>query len=277
MSAVATAPPLALAPPPFDPKSIPVRYSRLKHMGRSPAHYFYAITHDMGDTRAMAQGRLVHAMLLGGLEEWVIYPGERRGKHWEAFRDEHKGSEIATEKEVSVALHMAEAIKRNDEAALVLQGDHEREIEWKRAGRKCCGRLDVLGLGALKPGLNHITELKVAADGQPDAFKRVALRLGYPGQLAWYIEGAESALKVGIHHAYIVQVESKPPYVVTPLRVKANALEFGQRINALWFERLRVCEDSNQWPGYVTGMGSFDVEQDVELTGFGDEAEGEEA
>jgi len=271
-----TDPAAAAPPPPFDPKSIPVRYSRLKNMGRSPAHYLYAVTHDMGDSRAMAQGRLVHAMMLGGLEAWAIYPGERRGKAWDTFRDEHAGEEIATEKEVSVALHMAESIKRNDEAAEKLQGEHERQLSWKRAGRACTARLDVLGLGVLKPGLNHITELKVTADGQPDAFKRTALKLGYPGQLAWYIEGAEAALKVGIHHAYIVQVESKPPYVVTPMRVKANALDFGRKSNALWFERLRVCEDSGEWPGYVSGLGEFDVEQDVELSGFGEEAEGEE-
>ncbi len=243
----------------FDYKSVPVRFSRLKNIGRSPAHYLYSIRYETPDSATMRQGRLVHAMLLGGLDGWVSYPGERRGKDWTAFKEAHVGVEVTTDKEWSVASEIAAAVLADSEAMGHLDGEHEVPLEFDYDGRACTARLDVL-----KP--NGVTELKVTGNGHPDAFFRTAMKLAYPSQVDWYMRAAEQVRGNPMPYGHIVQVESKPPYNVSCLRLTANALEYGRKVWVGWFEQLRNCEDSGVFPGYTIGTQDFDVQNDVELT-----------
>lgn len=248
----------------FDPLSVPVRFSRLKHMGRSPAHYRYAIEHGSPDSPAMRGGRIVHALLLGGIENLIVWDGSRRGKAWETFELEHEGEDIITASELDAGHRIAAAVREHEEAMRLLDGQHEVEIEWTIAGRQARARLDVLAH-------DYVTELKVTGDGQPEHFQRTALRLGYPAQLAWYMDGATLATGRAMKRAYIVEVESKPPHVVTPLRLTENAITYGLKTYRKWWEQLRVCEESGVFPGYLDGVGEFDVTPDVDLLIDGEE------
>lgn len=251
---------------PFDPLSVPVRFSRLKHFGRSAAHYRYAIEHGTPDTGAMRTGRIVHKLLLGAAEDLIVFDGSRRGKAWEAFQAENVGADIVTASEYESAVEIAASVQAHPDAMRLLQGETEVELSWSLAGRSCAGRLDVLGP-------DYVTELKVTADGFPEHFQRQALRLAYPGQLAWYMDGATLARKRTIRRAFIVEVESRAPFVVTPLELTENAITLGIKTYRLWFEQLRVCEESGEWPGYVDGVGSFDVPTDLDLLIGGEEFE----
>jgi len=240
----------------------PVRFSLLKHIGRSPAHYRAALDGGREDTLAMRMGRLVHAMVLGG--EYLVWDGTRRGKDWDRFEAEHLGQEIVTASEVEAAEPVAAAVAASELAAPLLDGCREQTIEWEIGGRKCQGRLDVLNAA-------FITDLKSTTNAEPGWFSRHATKMGYHAQLAGYADGAVAAGLAITPRCYVVAVEMKAPHVVTCLELTDRALDMGRRTYRLWWERLMVCERSDYWPGYVEGVAPFDVPEDEMLWIDGEE------
>lgn len=49
----------------------------------------------------------------------------------------------------------------------------------------------------------------------------------------------------------IIAVEATPPHCVTVLRVPERMLEEGRKSIRHWVEKLRACDASGEWPGYV--------------------------
>ncbi len=245
----------------------PVRFSRLKKMGLSAAHY--AADQRQG-TSAMSVGTAAHSLILGG-PPVVAYPGAvRRGKEWEAFQAENADACILTKREAEQANAIAESVRRCSLSMRLLEGRHEVELPpWRVGGRVCGGRVDVIG--DLDGG--HVCELKTSNSAEPYRFTRLGLRMAYHAQLAWYQHGAMAGAGLDVGSAYIVAVETSPPYVVTPMRVTFRALEMGTRIWRSWFERLRVCEESGEWPPYVQHVTDFDIEDEEPELVFADEEE----
>ena len=230
----------------------PVRWSLLKQMSVSPAHYQLAAAEGgRRDTPAMRLGRAVDSLLFGG-DHPVIYPGARRGNEWQEFSMAHRGVEIVTGDEYETASRMVEAIEGCPLAWRALEGQRYARIEWKWLGRDCLSHPDVLGSG-------HITDLKTGVSSEPHRFRRQALRFGYHTQLAFYRLAARF-MGMDPQEAYIVAVESTPPYPVTVFQLTPRALDAGERLCREWMERLLECEASGEFPGYAEAMVPFDVE-----------------
>lgn len=247
----------------LDPRRIPVRFSRLKRMASSPAHYLASLADvrfepgdgdefvidDDSDTASKRLGRLAHTLVLGG--KLLVYPKERRGNAWKEFKAEHAGEDIVTAKEYARAVRMAAALASHSDAMALLEGERELEISWTRLGRECLSHLDVLGD-------RFVTDLKTSTITAPGWFCRQAVRMHYHAQLAWYVEAARF-LGRPCSTAYIVAVETAPPYVVTPFELTRRALEAGEKQCHLWLERLLACEEAAAWPGYVQSVVELDV------------------
>lgn len=258
----------------IDPRTVPVRFSHLKQMALSPAHYRYAVQVDRDDTLSMRLGRGVHSLLLDRPDRVTVFTGKtRQGKVWEAFEAEaeRNNREVLNQREYEVAVGIANAVRSNAKAyELLLDGTvMESRIDWSMLGRACRSTPD-----ARKPGV--LVELKTGRTSQPERFVSSATWMSYHAQLAFY----RSAIRWAggdVCEAYIVAVESAPPFPVTVLRVTERALDYGDRLVRLWFERLLQCEQSNEWPGYVQSVVEFDVTDDPrdELV-FGDEDETDE-
>jgi hypothetical protein len=239
------------------PHLMPVRFSRLKLMGKSPAHYRAQFERPTPDDQAKRAGRLAHALLLGG--GYVVYPGKRReGNAWAEFKAANAGKEIALRSELDEAMRVAESVNRHADARRLLFGIHECEIAWMNDGRACGARLDVIGR-------DYVTDLKTTASAEPGWFTRNAARMGYHAQLAWYKQGAEIALGRAFQRAYIVAVEARFPYVVTCFELSLAALDNGERLWRSWWEMLMNCERSDAWPPYALGVQNFDVRSDAEI------------
>lgn len=235
----------------------PVRFSHLKHIARSPAHYRHALTASY-DSAAFRIGRLVDCAVLGGPQP-VVFEGTRRGKAWEAFRAEHDERDIYTASEVAAAAPVSEAVLSNRRAMEVLEaGIPKRRIAWDWIGRNCSGEPDVGGLDVL-------VDLKTCRTADPARFAREAIWYGYHAQLAWYRNGLELAGKPRPREVYIVAAEKAPPYPVTVFRLTEDALDAGLRLCRGWLERLLVCEDADVWPTYSECDVPLDVERDPEL------------
>lgn len=246
----------------IDSRSIPIRFSNLKRMGESPAHYRHAISSHFVASRAMRIGTIAHALTFG--TPISVYDGTRRGKEWEAFKAASAGSEIFVRAEVDEAEPIANALSRSADARSVMQGVTEQRINWTYCGRPAQSTPDVRGA-------TYVTDLKTTRSARPGAFVRDAFWRGYHAQLAFYQQACglpENA------PCYIVAVENKAPYCVVVFQAEQRAIDAGHIQCRAWLEQLLVCEDADHWPGYASGIQPFDIPDpdEISLT-FGDEAE----
>lgn len=239
----------------------PVRFSYLKNMAKSPAHYKAALNVPF-DSASMRLGRMVDVGVLGGSEP-IIWDGSRRGKAWEEFRDGHPGAEIVTASEYEAAQPIIQSVRNHEHAMYLLtSGAVKKRIYWEWLGRACTGEPDVAG--------KYLVDLKTTRCSEPGRFSRQAIWFSYHAQLANYrlgliLSGAEPPTQL-----FIVAVETTPPYPVTVLTLTERAIEQGERLCRVWMERLLACEASDEWPGYVQTAVDLDIPDDLELT-FGDE------
>lgn len=242
-----------------DPRTVPVRFSRLKRMSQSPLHYHQSCQYDDDDTLARRIGRGVHALLFG--QPLVVWHKRRQGNEWKEFEAAHEGEEILNEKEHAQALAVATAIRTDPIAApLLFDGmTLEKKLHWKIDGRACSGTPDSFGP-------KRVVDLKTARTTEPDRFVRAATWMSYHAQGAWYQDGIELAGLPRPDEFYIVAVESAAPYAVTTLRLTERALDMGRRLNRLWWEQLMGCEASNQWPGYSQSIVDFDIAEAGDFT-----------
>ena len=245
----------------------PVRWSTLREMRRSPAHYRHALTAPRVETPAMRLGTAVHALVFG-TDSFDVWSGIRRGKEWEAFKSDHDGVTIINQDELETASAIARSVTENPLARRMLFGDQERRIEWAEAGRDCAGTPDVIGDGFL-------TDLKTTTDASPERFPFQARKMAYHAQLSWYRNGYGrfAGLDVRDFDLFIVAVEVKPPYPVTAWLLSPSAVDMGERIWRSCFERLLVCEASDQWPGYSDAIQQLDAIEDFQLSIDGEDVE----
>lgn len=252
----------------FDLRAIPVRFSALKAMSRSPQHYAHAATEGWEESLAMRMGAGVHAMLFG--QPYTVWTGKaRNGKAWDEFSAAHSGQPILNAREHAEAQGIVHAIEDNRLARELLFADDaaiEQTIRWQTLGRECMGTPDV------RTG-RYIVDLKTTRCADPQRFTRDATYRSYHAQLAWYLDGVALSGLGTPAEAYIVAVESSPPHPVTVLRLTDNAIEQGRRACRIWMERLLACEQANRWPGYCEGVVDFDVDVPLELELDGEELE----
>jgi hypothetical protein len=242
----------------------PVRFSRLKLMAKSAAHYAAGFG---GETGPMRKGSALHAYLLGGSEKVVVFRDGIRNKKsqkWIDFQLEHQGKHILIPSELAVVEGMRRSVEKHQRAMDLLDdGVQETRITWDLGGRACAGTPDVVK--PMKDG-KRLVELKSCDTSAPDLFKVKGRRMGYPAQVAWYGDGLERCLqyKPGkVVETYVVAVESTAPYPVTVFHL-GSILAVGRKQYRIWFEALRNCEQSNEFPAYA----QTDVEWEDE-DGFG--------
>lgn len=247
----------------------PVRYSNLRALAKSPAHYRALLETPRTDTPAMRLGRLVHTLVLGGAAP-VVYEGERRGKAWAEFRDAAGCAEIVTAEEMRKAREVAASVLDDANAAPLLRGVDvvaEERLLWTMDGTPCAGTPDAVGA-------KHIADLKTTADADPRAFMRHAERMHYHAQLAWYRNAVDLSVEVRPLDCYLVAVETEPPYAVTTIHLSDAVIEKGDALWRGWWERLLSCTGSGIWPGYATDPVEWELNEweenfmsDIELEG----------
>jgi hypothetical protein len=241
-----------------------VHFSNLKLMGRSPAHYRQAYEFGTDETAAMQLGTAIHLAVLEDSAGLVKFEGARRaGKDWEAFKAAAPASAtILLADDFDRVQAIAAAVRVHPRAAELLEGAREQTFDFEVDGIPCRSTTDVVK----NHGTNRIVDLKSTTDASPGAFQRTADRLGYFAQLPFYQNGAQLAGLGTFDDAFIVAVETSAPYVVQTFRLTPFALDTGMRTWRTWFERFKVCRESNDWPGYQ----QTDAALEPTLT-FGDE------
>lgn len=233
-----------------------VNWSRLKWMGKSPAHYRHNLMQPVERTDAMVIGNATHVAVFEPEEyraRFAIWDGGRRaGKEWDAFCAANRGRDILTQAQSTEVQIIANAV-RNDPVAskyvtggrgeVTIRWEHELADGWKTPAK---ARPDfVASIGAL-------VDLKTTRDGSPVSFGRQVANLDYLGQCAWYADGYEIATGVRLPF-WIVAADNKAPHVVQAYRVTEDQIAIGRTRYTSLLTQLAHCLATNRWPGYVDG------------------------
>lgn len=230
--------------PPFDE----LHFSALKWMALSPSHFceYLQRGHPQAKSVGFRIGRAVHSLALGG-PPVAVYEGRRdkRSATYQEALAETPDGEILTGAEYDLAQRCRDALFDHPEARRLIESAtlKEHSFEWERNGFRCKGRLDLALPGAF------IADLKVVISSEPVRFQRDALRAFYHAQLPWYGDGL-AAGGTFCPDMLLIAVERPAPHAVTVHRLDDSAIDLGRRCAALWLEQLRVCVDSDRWPGY---------------------------
>jgi PDDEXK-like uncharacterized protein DUF3799 len=238
----------------------PIRFSHLKAYGRSAMHGHHARTEEAEQTVAMQRGTATHALLFGN-RRVLGYPGAvRRGKEYDAFVTDNPDAEILTGAEFEKAQAMADSVRASALAMKYLDGEYEKTLLFKWYGQDCRVTPDCRGH-------RWVTELKTTADANPERFQWHALRMHYHAQLAYQMIAAKEA-----EAAFLVVVESAPPFPVTVMQVTERALVVGDKLLAMWMETLINCEKSDTYPPYCESLTYLDIPDDEVEIDYGEEA-----
>lgn len=156
-------------------------------VAKSPAHAL-AGERTHSDSAPMMLGRATHSLVLTPecfARDYVLWDGTKRGKVWEAFRDEHEGSQILNRTEWTTAHQIREAISWHKRAAgLFVGGQAEVTIVAEVNGIRVKIRIDYL--------IEHddrivIVDLKTTGrSAHPSKFVQSAWDLGYHLQAGLY-------------------------------------------------------------------------------------------
>jgi hypothetical protein len=241
----------------------PIRFSDLKFMSKSPAHYLEHLNTPGPETKALRFGSALDAMLYGTKEVLTFEGASRRGKAWDAFEEANPESVLlipSERKQIDGMFWSLQAPQHAEALDLLMDGSRQQQIEWNMNGRACSGIPDTFNR-------KKVVELKSGRTSSPDFFPFDSRKFAYHAQLSWY-RNALTILGLCDPGATctVVAVESSPPYPVTIFDATERAMLAGEKLWRLWFERLLVCEASNVWPEYTQARVPLDVPDSESLT-----------
>lgn len=237
----------------LDPRSVPLRFSTLKCVAQSPAHYLHAVRAGWDESLSMRIGTGAHAILFD--QPYTVWTGKtRNGKIWDAFLAEHSGDTILSQSEHEKAQAIAASIRNNALASRLLFTDTKLEtrVDWEWQGRKFRSTPDAASR-------TTCVDLKCLRSAEPDKVKWQSRNMFYHAQAALYRRALNSTGKHNIKENYLVVVENKPPHPVTVLRFTDTALETGDRVCAGWLEQVLSCEANGAFPGYCQTIVDLDL------------------
>jgi PDDEXK-like uncharacterized protein DUF3799 len=243
-----------------DPRSLPVRFTRLKAFALSPAHYLLACQGDAKETLALRIGAGFHAELFRN-RPVRCWHDRRSGKAWERFEQRclEEGAVVLNENEYRTQLGMLASVKRHRRAMeLLFDGTrNEQQIDWTHGDRSCRSTPDAFHAAGL-----HQAELKSTRCAEPRWLAREALRRFYHAQMTFYDGPIERVTGRVPGEDRIVAVENVPPFNVTVLRLTDEVRELGTKLCHAWWERLHAAETLNLYGGYV------EADVDLELPDY---------
>ena len=228
-----------------------VSASHLKTVMQSPYHYWSRYLDPdrvaMTPTAAMRLGSLTHCATLEPDEltkRYQLAP-DRRTKEGKAAVVEMAaaGIEAVSEADLAQALQMADAVRSNSTAALLLaNGQAEQSFWWDdiATGMRCKCRPDWFDG-------ETIVDLKTCQDASPAGFAKAVAQWSYQAQAAHYLCGTLAKRFI------FCAVEKTAPYAVGVYELDAEAMAHGSVLRHTSLQKIQDCRAINSWPGYTDG------------------------
>jgi hypothetical protein len=231
-----------------------------KLMATCPAKYIYEADNPPAPTDAMELGSAAHKLVLGTGPElhemsFPTYNTNAAKEERDAAYD--RGAIPLKPKEWDTVHAMAEAIRANELAAVLLggTGEPEQALFWRDPPTKVWRRVMIDWLPPKEPtGRLFLADYKTSDSAHPDAISKKILNFGYHAQGAW-IQDAVKALGLAEDVPYFLVVQEKtPPYLVSVVQLTEVALDAGRHENRKAIRLFARCMKSGVWPPYVEGV-----------------------
>ena len=234
-----------------------VSASHLKTVMQSPYHYWSAYLNPdrvaMVPTQAMRLGSLTHCATLEPDEltkRYQLAP-DRRTKEGKAAVVEMAaaGIEAVSEADLAQALQMADAVRSNSTAALLLaNGQAEQSFWWDdiATGMRCKCRPDWFDG-------ETIVDLKTCQDASAAGFAKAVAAFHYQLQAAHYLCGTLAKRFI------FVAVEKSAPFATACYELDAQAMVHGSVLRHNALQRLQDARAINEWPGYTDGIQTLQL------------------
>lgn len=221
-----------------------------------PAKFKWERDHPSPSTKAMELGTAAHKLVLGTGAELVVVDA----KDWrtDKAKNEAKGARLAGKvplltKDHEIVLAMAAAIREHPLASAIFdpaRGGHaEQSFFWfdEQWGVWRRGRLDWL------PAQPYLVDYKTCVSAELSAVVKAIINFRYFQQDAWYSDGIAAITGQMLPFLFVMQ-EKEPPYLVTVVQLKDQAIDAGRILNNRALEKFRDCTESGVWPGYSEGI-----------------------
>lgn len=216
------------------------------------------------ETKTMAAGTLLHALLLGDEDQIRIVQADSwRTKAAKEARTQARaqGFTAVLEHEFDQAAKMAKELgakMREKGIHLSSDGLTEQTIIWHETASdgtrvQCRGRMDHVD-GAT------ITDLKSSVSAHPDVIRRHIEAYGYAIQRAAYVSALEKVIPrlAGRVEFTFVFFELVAPYAVTPVKLDGTWREIGQRRWQRAVDLWAQARKTRSWGDYSDGVLTLD-------------------
>lgn len=241
----------------------------------TPAHLKASLRNGEERKRHFDVGKVIHAVVLGEGDEFIVVQALDRQKNPYDARDyetvsaqRHRdqiyadGQVPILRSELDAAQKMAESVAAHREAhALLTNGTPEVSLFWidDATGVKCRARLDWLPNPQPRRRL-IVPDLKSASTAAPSEFAKAAARYAYYGQQRWYSDGI-AACDLDPDPAFVfVVVEKADPWPVIVGQIASSADLSLARAAVDRTRRLyRECVETDTWPAYPGGVVDIDL------------------
>jgi hypothetical protein len=246
--------------------------SKLKHMRKTPAHFKAAMDAPPKEVtatqqRAFNRGKVFDRIILdGGLDAVkgtvAFDPGwSKNSNKYKEWASNQSGKMIMPKEDFDMVLDMVDcAYSKRQFSTLFAAGTPHMVLVWqcRHTGLWCKGELDwVTDEGVL-------VDLKSTADAGFWFFNRNARRLGYPNQLAHYLDGLTATTGIFHSEALLAAVEVDPPHESHVFVPSEEQLYTAEDQNRERKEKLLACLESEEWPGYLDLRMSLDSGQYID-------------
>lgn len=240
-------------------KSDGINASGLKHILRSPAHYYeYRYNRiEEKESDALLFGKLFHyAVLEPDLfhENYVVQPkfdlrtiiGKEMNQKW---MDKH-----ATPTSIVVPQSMANKLEamvtkmltHTKVKQLLEKGVRETTLFWNdpATGELCKCRPDFV------TSRGHLIDLKTSTDARESKFSKDILTYQYHIQAAHYCEGGRVTGAYNPDQFIFIVIEKEPPFEIGVYPSGASVLGVGDQWRSKAMDIYSKCKKNNRWPGY---------------------------
>ncbi len=260
--------------------SIPAaRFSDLKWMNKTPAHYLAAQLRPPKESDSMTKGQGFHTIALEPElfdQRFAVAPkvkvtnkagettwsSDKRLKPvkdaWAELKAQRPEAEIISREVYDDLLYMRDALHGHELISNILSspGQNELTIVWEDPSTDilCKCRLDAIRNW---DGVPVVIDLKSARDASPWGFARAIGDFEYASQAAHYLDGANSTKDMTRRFMWItVESDSGLPVIYEP---DWATLEYGRRQLQRWIQTLAECQKTNTWPGYPVGINELSL------------------
>jgi PDDEXK-like domain of unknown function (DUF3799) len=237
-----------------------INSSGLKHILRSPAHYYeYRYNRiEEKDSEALIFGSLFHYAILEPelfRQRYLVQPnidlrtnvGKEFKKSWE--KTYLRPDSILVPEKFSEKLKiMVDKMLGNTRVRNLLEkGVRETTIFWddQKTGDRCKGRLDFIS------SLGHVVDIKTSKDASEEAFMKAIWNYKYYIQVAHYLEAGRVTKAYDPNHFVFVVIEKDPPYEIALYEADNSVMGVGDQWRTKAMEIYSKCKKENRWPGYT--------------------------